>query len=101
MIGQYQGVQKRTHDACPDAIGTHCLVCNLNLSVKDVNGMFKLVKNNLDNVCEIIKLMKFSPKRETLLEKTKNLEAEGELPLEAVEKRVGQVKKLANTRWTI
>ena len=55
----------------PKAIETHCYGHSLNLSVKDATKSNRLINDVLEIVIEITKLVKFSPKREQLLEAVK------------------------------
>ena len=51
------------------SLESHYLGQNLNISIKSVNGTLKLTYDCIDMYFKIVKLIKFSPKRETSLGK--------------------------------
>ena len=71
MLGKNSGVAKRLKDEHPKALEMHCLGHCLNLSVSSVNNVSRGMKDCMDVCLEIIKLIKFSPKREAKLEELK------------------------------
>ena len=44
------------------ALYVHCLAHSLNLCVRDVSKMCKLIRNTLNFIHELVQLIKFSPK---------------------------------------
>ena len=112
MLGKNSGVAKRLKDEHPKALETHCLGHCLNLSVSSVNKVSRGMKDCMDVCLEIIKLIKFSPKREAKLEelKLKDLvETESHEELESNDygqtngdrERPLKLKKFCTTRWTL
>ena len=71
MIGKKPGVAAETIEIEPKALACHCHSHSLNLSVKTTMEQCKLLKNVIGTVGEICILVKFSPKRERLLEEIK------------------------------
>ena len=58
--------------ACERAICTHCYGHALNLAVADVVKQNKVIRDVLDTVGEINKLLKYSPRRDSLFEQLKS-----------------------------
>ena len=71
MSGIRSGVAKQIADIEPRAIFTHCYGHALNLAVADTVKQSKVMRNALETTYEIIKLIKYSPKREAILKKIK------------------------------
>ena len=85
MLGKKSGVAKQIQECEPKALSTHCHGHSLSLSVKDATNH------------EIVKLVKYSPKRENLLgELKKNLQYEGDEDVIA-----GGLTNFSATRWMI
>ena len=63
MQGNIKGVATRVQEVEPSAIHVHCLAHCLNLCLQDVAKQCSLVRDALDIVNEILKLIKNSPKR--------------------------------------
>ena len=57
--------QKKAHS-------THCHAHSITLSVKDATSHCKILSDTVNNTNEIVKLVKFSPKRENLLGQIKS-----------------------------
>ena len=91
MSGSRTGVARQIQHEEPRAIFTHCYGHALNLSVSDTIKKCKLLKNCLDICFEIIKLIKWSPKRECMLAKLK----------EEIGDTAPNVRTLCPTRWTV
>ena len=64
MLGKKSGVAARTKADFPLSIEVHCLGHCLNLEVKRVSTVSRGMRNCMDTSLEIIKLIKYSPKRE-------------------------------------
>ena len=62
MSGPKKGVAKVISDEQPKAIYTHCYGHALNLSVGDTIKHCKILKDALDIVFEVSKLIKYYPK---------------------------------------
>ena len=76
----------------PKAHNTHCHYHSLNLSIKDVTRSSKMLSDVMDTAGEISVLIKFSLKRERLLENLKEQIKNSE-----------QItpNKITTTRWTV
>jgi hypothetical protein len=97
MLGKNSGVAKQICDIQPRAHSTHCHAHSLNLCVKDMTANSKVMEDALDIACEIVLLIKYSPKRESILNNIKeNLEMEDE----EYDQPAG-ITKLSKTRWTV
>ena len=91
MAGKKSGVATRIQQEEPRAIFTHCYGHALNLSVGDTIKSCKVMKNSLDTCFELIKLIKWSPKRDGMLARLK----------EKVGDTTPNVRTLCPTRWTV
>ena len=91
MQGSIKGVATRIQEEEPSAIHVHCLAHSLNLALQDVTKQCQFVRDALDLVNEILKLIKASPKRSQVF---KNIKAE-ESP------ETPQLRRLCPTRWTM
>ena len=63
MQGKRNGVATRIKKEVPAAISVHCFSHSLNLCLQDAGRKLVFFHNALDMVREIVKLIKFSPKR--------------------------------------
>ena len=91
MMGHLNGVARRIKDEESTAINVHCSAHSLNLCLQDAAKQCSPVRNTLDMVMEIIKLIKNSPKRSLIFEKCKqDLSHPGP-----------SLKPLCPTRWTV
>ena len=91
MVGIRSGVATMILKEEPRAILTHCYGHSLQLAVCDTVKQIKVMQDALDTTNEISKLLKYSPKRDTLFAKLKN-----ELAPDTPGFRV-----LCPTRWTV
>ena len=66
MQGKRNGVATKIHKDIPAAIAVHCFAHSLNLCLQDAGRKLVFLRNALDTVKEIAKLIKFSPKRSHL-----------------------------------
>ena len=71
MKGHRAGVAKVISDLEPRAVYTHCFGHSMNLAVCDSVRACLTLKNTLEIVREITKLIKFSPRREAILGEVK------------------------------
>ena len=79
MLDKRSGVAKQIQDIQKKAHPTHCHAHSLSLRVKDATSHSKILSDTVNNTYEIVKLVKFSPKRENLLCQIKsNIEMEDE-----------------------
>lgn len=72
MLGKKSGVAKRIEDIQPKAKPTHCHGHSLSLGVKDATKNCQMLSDTMIKTNEIVKLVKFSPKRENLPQQIKN-----------------------------
>ena len=95
MLGKKSGVEKQIFEMQQKAHYSHCHCHSLSLSVKDLTKQSKLLS---DTAGEITVLIKFSPKRETMLASLK------EVTVEDADNKCSAPKnitKLSTTRWTV
>ena len=71
MLEKKSGVAIQIFKEQPKAHYTHCHCHTLNLSKKEVTRSSKMLSDLMDTAEKISVLIKFSPKREKLLEKLK------------------------------
>ena len=83
--------KKEVQEIEPRAVFTHCYGHALNLGVSDAIKKSPAMKDCLDTCIELVKLIKFSPKREALLHKLK----------EEADNNAINVRTLCPTRWTV
>ena len=94
MLGNRSGVAKHIQECQPKAHPTHCHGHSLSLGVKDATKNCKILSDAMSNTNEVVKLVKFSPKRENLLGEVKsNLEEE--------DATAAGLTKFSATRWTV
>ena len=91
MRGPKSGVAKQLLDDEPRAVFTHCYGHSLNLAISDTVKGCKVMKDALDLIFEVTKLIKYSPKRDVQFEKLKS-ELAPDTPGFCV---------LCPTRWTV
>ena len=91
MKGGNTGVAKQLLDEEPRALYTHCYGHALNLAVGDAVKHCKVMKDALDTTYEVSKLVKYSPKRDTALQKLK----------ESLAPDTPGFRTLCPTRWTV
>ncbi len=91
MAGAKSGVAVQIQEKAPKALFTHCYGHALNLSVNDTIRQSTVMRDCLDTSFELIKLIKFSPKREAMLNLIK----------EEVGSDSPSIRTLCPTRWTV
>ena len=91
MAGTKAGVAARIQQEEAKAIFTHCYGHALNLSVSDTIKRCKVMKDCLDTCFELIKLIKWSPKRAGMLTRIK----------EEIGDSSPNVRTFCPTRWTV
>ncbi|XP_063691532.1 zinc finger MYM-type protein 1-like [Bolinopsis microptera] len=99
MLGPKSGVSTRILKENPLALANHCLGHALNLEVKAVNKNCKPLSLTTDTTEEIVKLVRYSPKRENMLSVIQSdiiVAADDEEDIPVQQKILG----LSSTRWT-
>lgn len=91
MAGARGGVAAKIQAIEPKAVFTHCYGHALNLAVGDTIKRTDIMRDCLDTCYELVKLIKFSPKREAMLCLIKE-EVESESP---------SIRTFCSTRWTV
>ena len=91
MSGAKNGVAKKFKEQNPKMLYTHCYGHALNLAVKDTCTKVRSMKDCFDIAREITKLIKDSPKKETLLK---------EIREESANSHKG-IHTFCPTRWTV
>lgn len=91
MSGQKTGVASRIKEINKKSLYTHCYGHALNLCVKDACTNVSCLKNTFDCAFEIVKLVKKSPQRETML---------NQLRIKS-ENKSKSVHAFCTTRWTV
>ena len=91
MQGKRKGLATIIKNEAPAALSVHCLAHSLNLCLQDAGRQNVLLRNSMDIVREIVKLVNYSPKRKHLFSQ-KLQQTEGP--------KVG-IKPLCATRWTV
>ena len=97
MLGAKSGVGKRVQEMQPKAHITHCQAHSLNLGVKDMASKCKLLSDTMNTSREIVKLIKYSPKRQNLLGEIKSNVEEAAEDISPV---LG-ILPLCPTRWAV
>ena len=92
MAGAKAGVAAKITQQQPRAVFTHCYGHALNLGVSDMIKRSAVLKDCLDTCYELVKLIKFSPKREAMLREIKKASELGSS---------AGVHTLCPTRWTV
>ena len=77
MSGAKNGVAKQIIDKEARGVYTHCYGHALNLAVGDTVKQSKVMRDALDTTYEMSKLVMFSPKRDSLFEKLKQIRLPG------------------------
>ena len=91
MAGAKAGVATKIQELEPRAVFLHCYGHALNLALSDTIKQSRPMKDCLDTCYEIIKLIKFSPNREAILQDVK----------EESGSDASCVRTLCPTRWTV
>ena len=96
-MGKRSGVAKKILECQPKAHPTHFHAHSLSLSVKNATSHCKILSDTMDNTNEIVQLIKFSPKRDTILGDIKaNIYYEGDEGED-----IAGLSKFSATRWTV
>ena len=92
MSGAKSGVAKRIQDEEPRAVFTHCYGHAISLAMCDVLKHSKPIKHALEVTHEITKLIKYSPRRESIFKQVKET---------TLTTGSGGIRVLCPTRWTV
>ena len=91
MTGKKNGVATQILKIEERTLFTHCYGHSLNLAANDALKVVPIMKDAFDMTYEICKLIKFSPRREAMLDKLKSGTAPG----------TPGIRVLCPTRWTV
>ena len=91
MAGARGGVAAKFQQIEPRTVFTHCYGHALNLGVSDAIKRSIIMKDCLDTCYELVKLIKFSPKRDAMLIRLK----------EEIGSDAPSIRTLCPTRWTV
>ncbi len=91
MQGKHSGVATRLRNEEPAALPVHCLAHSLNLCLQGAGKKIPVIRDAVEVVREIVKLINFSPKRKTLFS----------AKLAESDQAGGTIKPLCPTRWTV
>ena len=91
MTGAKAGVAAKINQMEPRALFTHCYGHALNLAVSDTIKRSRPMRDCIDTCFELVKLIKFSPKREAMLRELK-MEIDSDAP---------SLRTMCPTRWTV
>ena len=78
MQGRRNGVATQIRKEAPAALPVHCFAHSLNLCLQDGGRKVALLRDSLDIVQEIVKLINFSPKEKHLLSQKLSNEGAGQ-----------------------
>lgn len=92
MSGHLTGVAKQIQNQYPSSISVHCFAHCINLSVQDVTKKCSAIRDSMDLVTEIEKLICLSPKRKHLFMQKKLQETNLSSP---------NLRPICPTRWTV
>lgn len=101
MFGKKSGVSVKILAEQPKALATHCQGHSLNLGIKTTMNGSKIMKDVMGTVTEIISLVKYSPKRESLLGSIKDLVYFESHHTDHGIDVAPTLNKLSATRWTV
>ena len=91
MQGRRKGLATLIRKEVPAALPVHCLAHSLNLCLQDAGRQIQALRDAIDIVWEIVKLINYSPKRKHLF---------SEMLIESDGPHCG-IKPLCPTRWTV
>ena len=95
MLGQYSGVATKILAEGPKAVITHCHGHSPSLSVKSLTSNCNILKDTMSTTGKIYIVVKYSPKREKILDKIVE-NVEDDLSKELCTGKI----RLSTTRWT-
>ena len=91
MSGHLRGVAAQIKREQPAALHVHCLAHCLNLCLQDAGRICSHVRDTLELIVELVKLIKYSPKRSSLFQSLKS----------QVSPDTSDLRPLCPTRWTV
>ena len=91
MSGHLNGVVARIKSSHPSVLHVHCLAHCLNLCLQDVARICTPIRDVLELIRELVKLIKFSPKRAHLFQTLKS----------QMSPETSDLRPLCPTRWTV
>ncbi len=89
MKGHRNGVAKQISQIEPRAVFTHCYGHSLNVAASDTLKESKLMRDALETVHEVTKLIKYSPRRQGIFQGIKE------------DAHSAGIRVLCPTRWTV
>ena len=99
MLRKKSGAAKQILNIQPKGYVTHCHCHSLSPAVKETTKESNLLSDTMYATTEIAILVKFSSKREQMLDLIKHISLEDD---ESIDKsKVNQISKLCNARWTV
>ena len=99
MHGKRSSVAKQILETQPKAFVTHHHCHSLSLFIKEMTKESKILSNAMATSAEINILIKYSPKREEMLEQIKELSLS--IEDESERTQANRISKLFTTRWTV
>ena len=91
MSGHLLGVAAQIKSEQPAALHVHCLAHCFNLCLQDAARICHHVRDALELIIELVKLIKYSPKRSSLFQSLKS----------QVSPDTSDIRPLCPTRWTV
>ena len=91
MSGHLRGVAAQIKSEQPAALHVHCLAHCLNLCLQDAARICSHVRDALELIIELVKLIKYSPKRSSLFQSLKS----------QISPDTSDLRPLCPTRWTV
>ena len=92
MQGRRKGLATLIRAEVPAALHVHCLAHSLDLCLQDAGRKILLLRDAIDLVREIAKLINLSPKRKHLF---------NEKLLQCEDREINGIRPLCPTRWTV
>ena len=97
MSGVRNGVQALVKKESPSCLYVHCFAHSLNLAVQEVTRKIELVRNCMHFIFNLVQLIKFSPKRQSLFNAVQK-----DITLSNSESSTSPgLRTLCPTRWTV
>ena len=97
MSGVRNGVQALVKQESENCLYVHCFAHSLNLCVQEVSRQCDLLRNCMDFIYQLVRLIRFSPKRLNLFENVHKSIALADTESELT----SSIRPLCPTRWTV
>lgn len=97
MSGVRNGVQALVKQESENCLYVHCFAHSLNLCVQEVTRQCDLLRNCMDFIYQLVRLIRFSPKRLNLFENVRKTIALADNESELT----SSIRPLCPTRWTV